>query len=433
MNKAANHPTSSDQRARRLLRESGYSQDKLRGQRLLRKGRQAARGSDMKQGGQWTSTRSDAPLHEDVPQWLLSAGGWSWRLIVLVAAVAIGVFAVVQVLPVLISMFIALVMTSVLRPLTNLYNKVLPRKASVAAAMLSGVLVVGGLITYVVASVAGQWDGLADKFSEGVGQILTWLEEGPLPIHVEWSGLGDIVDTVQAWITEHAATIATRAAESVGTVASGIVVFSLAVFCTVFLLSSGSSMWHWFLRQVPGHHRGRWQAAATAGWVSFSGYARGTVIIAFIDGILAGIFLAAMRVPLSAPLAVLVFIGAFIPMVGAPTAMVIAGIVALAANGPVTALIVIIGVAGIGQLEGHIFQPLIMGKQVALHPVAIAVGVLSGTFLAGILGAILAVPVMAVTWSVYVTLRSPRDPVEMVGEVSAASGQQAGGQQASKT
>ena len=174
-------------------------------------------------------------------------------------------------------------------------------------------------------------------------------------------------------------------------------------------------MWRWFLDELPARHREAVHRAAGAGWYSFSGYARGTVLVALTDGIMAGVFLQIVGVPLAAPLAVLVFIGAFIPIIGAPTAMVIAMVVALASRGPVMMLVVCLGVAGIGQIEGHILQPLIMGRQVSLHPVVVIMGVAVGTFAAGLLGAIIAVPLIGVVWSVYSELHVKDSPV--VGEL----------------
>ena len=158
--------------------------------------------------------------------------------------------------------------------------------------------------------------------------------------------------------------------------------------------------------------RDSWKTAGGAGWYTFSGYTRGTVIIAVTDGILAFILLSILRVPLSAPLAVLVFIGAFIPLIGAPLAMVIAMIVALAANGLLSAAFVGIGIALIGQFEGHILQPIVMGKQVAIHPVVIALAVTAGTLTAGILGAVISVPLVAVCWAIFSRLRTLDPPME---------------------
>lgn len=150
--------------------------------------------------------------------------------------------------------------------------------------------------------------------------------------------------------------------------------------------------------------------AASAGWYTFSGYARGTMIVASADAVMAFILLTVVGVPLAAPLSVLVFIGAFIPLIGAPLAMIVAAVVALAAEGFIAAIIVTVGVALIGQIEGHILEPLVMGRQVSLHPVVVALGVTAGTFLAGLLGAIVAIPLLAVVWAVYSAMRRYGQP-----------------------
>lgn len=350
---------------------------------------------------------------ENVPAWLRTSAGWSWRLIALTAAVALVFWATVQVQLVFIAVFLGLVFASVLNPVADLYAKVMPRALATALAILSAFLVLGGLLTYVIASVAGQWEQLAGQFDTGVQQILEYLESGPFGLSVTVDQINEWINQGRQWLTDNADSLVSQAAQSAGSVFEGFAIFALSIFCTVFFVASGGKMWRWFLGQIPEQHRSRWQAAAGAGWYSFSGYARGTVIIAFVDGVLAFILLTILGVPLAAPLAVLVFIGAFIPLIGAPLAMIIAAVVALAANGIVTALIVTIGIALIGQLEGHVLQPLIMGKQVALHPLVIGLGVTAGTVLAGILGAIIAVPLMAVAWTVFSTLRGDRPHPEL--------------------
>ncbi len=342
---------------------------------------------------------------ENVPAWLRTSAGWSWRLIAVLAGVALVFYATAQVRIVFVAVFLALVITSVLRPVTDWYAKVMPRPLATALAILSGILLFGGMVTYVVASVAGQWTALAGQFDTGVRQILDVLEDGPFGLTVTLDQINEWIDEGRAWIADNAERLLSQAAQGAGAVVEAFIVIALAIFLTVFFVNSGGQMWAWFLGQVPLAYRTRWADAAAAGWYTFSGFARGTVIIAFIDGILAFILLTILGVPLAAPLAVLVFIGAFIPLIGAPLAMIIAAVVAFAAEGFITALIVTIGIALIGQLEGHILQPLIMGKQVALHPVVVALSVLSGTVLAGILGAIIAVPLVAVAWTVFSTLR----------------------------
>jgi putative heme transporter len=347
-----------------------------------------------------------------IPSWLRTAGGWSWRLLMVVAAVALIFYATAQVQLVFVAVFLALVITSVLRPVTDVYARIMPRGLATALAILSAILFIAGLLTYIITSVAGQWERLAGEFSDGIDQILDFLENGPLPVSITADDVNGWIENGRQWLAEHGGDIASQAAASAGSVFEAFAAIALAIFCTVFFLARGKDMWTWFLNQLPARSRESWKVAGGAGWYTFSGYARGTVIIALVDGILAGILLAVLGVPLAAPLAVLVFIGAFIPIIGAPLAMIVAAVVALAADGIVTALIVTVGIALIGQFEGHILQPLIMGAQVSLHPVVVALSVTAGTLIAGILGAVVSVPLVAVAWSVFTRLRHKDPPME---------------------
>ncbi|MBD7981819.1 AI-2E family transporter [Oerskovia sp. Sa2CUA9] len=349
---------------------------------------------------------------DTVPSWLRTSAGWSWRLLLLIAGIGVIFYATAQVQIVFIAVFLALVITSVLRPVTDWYAKIMPRGLATALALLSAFLVLGGLLTYVITSVAGQWDKLAGQFNTGIEKIFDFLEHGPLPVTITSDDVDTWIENGRKWITEHGGDIASQAAASAGSVFEAFAVLALAIFCTIFFLARGKDMWTWFLNQLPARSRETWTVAGGAGWYTFSGYARGTVIIALADGILAAIVLVVLGVPLAAPLAVLVFIGAFIPLIGAPAAMVIAMVVALAANGVVNAALVGIFIALIGQFEGHILQPLVMGKQVSLHPVVVALAVTSGTFIAGILGAVVSVPLVAVAWAVFSKLRRKDPPME---------------------
>lgn len=350
---------------------------------------------------------------DDVPRWMRTAGGYAWRILAIVAVLSLVVFATTRIQLVFVAVFLGLVLTSVLRPLVTVFARAMPRGLATALALLSALLFVVGLLAYVVSSVASQWQSLADQFSAGTEQILEFLEEESrrLPVQVTPEMITEWVGSGQQWLVEHSGEVASNALAGAGSVVEVFTALALAVFCSVFFLSRGPEMWTWFLNQLPARTRGTWHDGAGAGWYTFAGYARGTVIIAITDGILAGIILVLLRVPLAAPLAVLVFIGAFIPLVGAPLAMVVAMIVALAANGLLNAVLVGVGIALVGQFEGHVLQPLVMGRQVSLHPVVVALAVTSGTLLAGILGAIVAVPLVAVSWAVYAKLRNVDPPL----------------------
>ncbi|WP_034647890.1 AI-2E family transporter [Cellulomonas sp. HZM] len=348
---------------------------------------------------------------ETAPRWLQSLAGVSWRLIIVVLAIALVFYAVWHVVLLFVALFLACVFTAVLRPLVDWFSKVMPRALATALALLSGILFFAGLLLYVGYSIANQWSDLQDKFSTGIKQITDFLESGKLPFTITSEQIAHWIDQAQTWLQQHAGELAGQAASRAGSVVEVFTALALAIFCTVFFLARGQDMWTWFLNQLPARARETWKIAGGAGWYTFSGYTRGTVIIALTDAALAFILLALLRVPLSAPLAVLVFVGAFIPLVGAPTAMVVAMIVALAANGPITALFVGLGIAGIGQFEGHILQPLVMGRQVSIHPVVIALSVTAGTLTAGILGAVIAVPLVAVFWAIFSRLRTVDPPM----------------------
>ncbi|MDV6239538.1 AI-2E family transporter [Trueperella bernardiae] len=344
-----------------------------------------------------------------VPHWLAKYGLASWMLIglgIVIVAIAWILGAVTEVF---LGVFLSFVLTAVLYPIVSWLSKYMPRTAATALAMLFGFIVFGGMVSYVVYSVANEWDSLANQFQDGVNSILDFFTRDNLPWHLSRQDLSEAisnaVSTGTDWIQSNAGTIAQTVLANASNFAVVMTILALSLFVTFFFLAQGPQMWLWFLNLLPARNRYRSHLGATAGWVAFSGYARGTVIISIINGILAFIFLSIVGVPLSAPLAVLVLIGTFIPLVGAPAAMVVAMIVALASGGLVKFIVVGVGIAGIGQIEGHLLQPLIMGRQVALHPIVVAIGVAAGGFAGGLVGAVIAIPLMAIAWSVYRTLR----------------------------
>lgn len=351
-------------------------------------------------------------VEHTAPRWLRNAAGTSWRLLVVIAMVALIFYVTGRVQLLFVALFLACVFTAVLRPLVDFLARSMPRGLATALALLSGIVFFLGLLTYVGYSIANQWTDLTEQFSDGIGQITDFLESGNLPFTITNDQIAEWISNGQKWVQEHAGDLAGQAAAGAGSVVEVFTALALAIFCTVFFLARGREMWTWFLNQLPARVRDNWKTAGGAGWYTFSGYTRGTVIIAVTDGILAFILLTILRVPLSAPLAVLVFIGAFIPLIGAPLAMVVAMIVALAANGLLSAALVGAGIALIGQFEGHFLQPIVMGKQVALHPVIIALAVTAGTLTAGILGAVIAVPLVAVCWAIFARLRTLDPPMD---------------------
>ncbi|MDO5700379.1 MAG: AI-2E family transporter [Bowdeniella nasicola] len=356
-----------------------------------------------------------------VPRWLSKYGLGAWYLIGICIIIAALVYFTSKIELVFIAVFLALVFTSVLWPIVSWLARWMPRALAVLLSLLGTFGIFGGMIFYVAYSVSGEWNDLADQFSNGIDQIVDFMEHGPLPWHLTRQeisdGVKDLVDQGTAYVQDNAGDLASQVLSNAGVVAIIFTILALSLFVTIFFLYKGDKMWLWFLNELPARNRENTHRAAAAGWLTFSGYARGTMIVAVSDALFAFILLWLLGIPLAAPLAVLVLIGAFIPLVGAPTAMVIAMIVALAADGIGKAIMVGLGIALIGQFEGHVLQPLVMGKQVALHPVVVALGVTAGTFLAGLLGAVIAIPIIAVIWAVYSTLHDKDPRLEELPEV----------------
>ncbi len=374
-------------------------------------------GSDFTQPVETRSAGAVAVYQQaQVPQWLKNAGVGSWSLVG-VALVLVGViFATSKISAVFVAVFIAFVFTALLNPFVNRLDRYMPRGLAVVVAVVGAVAAFAGLITFVVTSVAGQWPKLYDQLAHGLEKIVDFLNSLPLRFQFTTEGvlrwIQDMIAQGEQYLTENWQHLASTVMSNAGGIAIFFTIVALAVFVTIFFLLQGSDMWRWFLNMLPTAKRGKWNHAAQAGWWAFEGYARGTVIIAFTDGLMAWVFLEILKVPLAPALAVLVGIGALIPLIGAPAAMALAMVVALATDGVGTAVIVGIGIAGIGQLEGHVLEPLIMGKQVALNPVVVGLGVISGTLLAGLFGAIIAIPIIGVVWAVFNALYHRDPPIE---------------------
>ncbi|MFC7580516.1 AI-2E family transporter [Schaalia naturae] len=351
-----------------------------------------------------------------LPEWLQRWGWGSWAVIGIAIVVSGVIYLVVHVSAVFVGVFIALLVTAMLNPVVNLLDRWMNRWLAVALALLAFLAIFGGLMTMVVTSVAGQWTNVASQFGNGIDMIIEFLQSLPFHItltHEEVTAwVSQTIDKGAAYLQENWGTLVGDVLSNVSGVAEVFTILALVIFTTIFFLHSGARMWRWFLNLLPSRNREVTHRAASAGWVTFSGYARGTVIVAATDGLLAGIFLQIIQVPLAPALGVLVFIGAFIPLIGAPTAMVIAMIVALASGGALQAALVGVGIAAIGQLEGHVLQPLIMGHQVSLHPLVVALGVAVGTLTAGILGAVIATPIIGVIWAVFTELHDFDPPIE---------------------
>ena len=334
---------------------------------------------------------------------LLVTAAYAWRVIVVAVAVYL-LFAVLAKLTlVAVAVFVGLVITALLRPLVDVLSRKIPRGLSVAVALLLTLVAIGGIFTFVADSVASQTTTLSNQFVSGLNEIERSLAGAPF--HIRAVDLTQAGQQIRAWVTKNGGSLAGQALGGASVAAEVLTGLALAVFCSVFFLSSGTRIWDWLLTQTGGNSR-RWDGAARAGWATFAGYTRGIVIIAATNAALVCLALLILRVPLALPLALLTFFATFIPLIGAPIALFVATLVALAARGPLIALLVLVLIVLIGQIEGNLLQPLVMGRAVNIHPLAVALSVACGTLLAGVIGAVIAVPLVAVTWTVWTTLKT---------------------------
>lgn len=334
---------------------------------------------------------------------LRTAAAYAWRILV-VGAVVYAVFSALgRFHEVAAAVFLGLVVTAVLRPITDLLARPMPRALAVTLALLGSIVLVLGVLTLVGEAVAGERAGLEREFSDGLGRIEQWLE-GP-PFRLNPRTLDDLQSRIGEYLSSHRSALISTAVSGVGRLVEVVTVFVLALFCSVFFLHSGDRQWEWFCDQLPRTARARVATAGRAAWRTFTGYTHGIILVAGTNAVLVGLALFALGVPLALPLALLEFFAAFIPLIGSPIALAVAAVVALAAKGPIVAAVVLVLIVVIGQIEGHLLHPLVMSWAVRLHPVVVALSVIGGAIAAGVLGAVVAVPLVSVLWSVRQALR----------------------------
>lgn len=331
-----------------------------------------------------------------VPMSVQAAAAWSWRIIAIAAATAL-LLAVVGYFKVLVvSVAIAVLLTVLLAPIVRFLHlrARLSRAAASGIAVLGLVTLVGGLLALAGRSIVNGFTELSDQASDGVRELTGWLSSGPLGLSTDQ--IDRYVDQAQAQVSGNASSLVSGAL-SVGTTVGHVAAGSLiTLFCTFFFLLDGRQVWAWFVGLMPVTARDRIHQAGRRGVVTLGGYTRTQILVALVDAVGIGLGALILQVPLALPLATLVFIGSFIPIVGALVSGSVAVLVALVAQGPVVALIMIGVVLLVQQIEGHVLQPLLMGHAVSLHPVAVLLAVAAGSLAAGIVGALFAVPLVAV-------------------------------------
>ncbi|UFU02331.1 AI-2E family transporter [Ruania suaedae] len=342
-----------------------------------------------------------------------AAAAWSWRFLLIVLAIAIVVLGLVQIKTVVVPVLVAVLVSSLLAPVVNwLDRRRVPRTLATVGTMIVAIAAVGGLLTLAGASIVSGIRDLAETAWQGIQEFIDWLNTGPLQLST--ADLNSYITQIQDQLEANAQQIFSGAL-SVGTSVGHVVAGALiAIFCLFFFLKEGRLVWNWVVQLFPRATWDRVDGAGQRGWVSLSVYARTQLMVAFIDGVGIGLGAWILGVPLALPLGVLVFVGAFIPIVGAVVTGSIAVAVALVDQGPLIALAMLGVVLLVQQAESNLLQPILMSRALKLHPVAVLLAVATGTIIGGVVGALFAVPVIAVGNTVVSHLAGRPEPVPVI-------------------
>lgn len=323
-----------------------------------------------------------------------AAAAWSWRILLVLAAIAAVLWIIVQLRIIVIPVLIAVLFTALLAPLVAKIRSLgAPKWVGVITALLTLFASIALLTTLIVTQFRGFSSEFLIRSEQIYRDVLAWLADGPFAITE--AEIDAFVNEIFVTIERNSESIwsgALSVGVTVGHVLAGTL---LAIFSLIFLLIDGPRIWRWVVRLAPKAMRAAVDGAGRAGWVSVGHYVRIQIFVAFVDAVGIGIGAAILQVPLVIPIAIMVFLASFVPFIGMILAGTIASFIALVYNGPVNALLMLAVVILVNQIEGHILQPLVMGTAVRLHPLAVVLAVATGALVAGIPGALFAVPIVA--------------------------------------
>ena len=346
-------------------------------------------------GGRETPPPTRRDASESVPFGMRLAAAWSWRLLLVGGVLAVVIFLIIQLRLIVIPLLVAVLLGALLVPFSKfLQRHRWPKWLAVTVAMLTALVIVGGLLAVGITFIARGASDLAEQSVVAWDDFRDWLLQGPF--HITEQQLNDWMSQIASSVQEDSGILVSGALSLGSTLGHFLAGMLLTLFATLFILIDGRGIWRWIVGVFPRRARAAVDGAGLAGWNTLQNFVKVQILVATIDAIGIGLGAFFLGVPLAVPIAILVFLGSFIPIVGAVATGALAVFVALVYNGPVIALIMLGIVLLVQQVEGHILQPLIMGTAVKVHPLGVVVAVTAGSLLAGIPGALFAVPLAAV-------------------------------------
>lgn len=333
----------------------------------------------------------------------------SLQIIIVLALVALIIYGLQTLSTVFIPLILALIFACTFWPITKwLRAKRVPPALAAALELIGILLLLSGVGWLVTASVESEWDELSSSAQDGFNQLVDWTHT--LPFSIDQAQLLEWRDQLVDWATS--ADFGAGAIAGVGVVANFVTGLVLMIVVLFFFLKDGPVIWRFLLRPFNGSSLKRAERVGDKTVEILGSYVRGTATVAAVDAVGIGVGLWILQVPLALPLAVVVFLLSFIPLVGATVAGTLGALVALVANGPLSAVLVVGVVVLVNQLEGNFLQPVLMGRALKLHALVILLALTAGTVLAGILGAVLSVPIAAVAWGIIQVWDGPNKPAK---------------------
>ncbi|MFI7493338.1 AI-2E family transporter [Kocuria sp. M4R2S49] len=331
--------------------------------------------------------------------WAARLGRTTVRVLLMVLGLVLAMvagYALWRLRLVVIPLLIALLLAAAISPLVRwMYRRNVPRALATWISMLAAVTVVGAVVTGVVWAVSNQWHQLVSSSNLGFSRLERLVAEGPLPFTT--GDLRQVRDAALDYLRDHLSF--SNAFSTLSLLATLTVGLLLAVVVLFFFLKDGPRIWAFLLQPMDADRRAKATRAGRDALETMGGYVRGITLVALVDAVGIGVVLLVLGVPLALPLAAIVFLGAYVPIIGATLSGAFAVLVTFVTNTAQDALIVAIAVIVVQQLEGNILQPLIMGHVLSLHPLVVLIALTAGSILAGIAGAVLAVPLTAVAWT----------------------------------
>lgn len=341
-----------------------------------------------------------APVHsppsEDasaVPAGIRVASEWAWRGIVIATALLAILWLLALLSEIVIPVIVALLLSALLSPVYRRLKSFLPPGLAAALTVIGTLAFIAGALAFVATQFVDQFDGIRTQVGAGYDQVRVWVMD---TFGVTAARIDGWIEAARNQATEYLKNFGPQAASAGLTVGHMVAGFFVTMFTLFFFLHDGGRIWNWCVRLFPRTVRAKVHSSGRIAWVQLSAFTRATIIVAAVDAIGIGAVAAILGVPFAGGVAILVFFGAFIPIVGAAVSGTVAVLLALVALGPVKALIMLLGVVAVMQIESHLLQPLLLGRVMKVHPLSVILAIAAGIVLAGVVGALIAVPVVAV-------------------------------------